>query len=67
MKKKEKQRLHQKTAVQLEKEIIKAEKELAKLKLELRAGKLKNSRKLMSQRHNLAMLKTVLRERELAK
>lgn len=66
MKKKEKQELHQKTITQLQKEAGKLTKELAKLRLELRAGKLKNVRQLMNQRHHLARLKTIIREKELA-
>lgn len=66
MKKKEKQEWHEKTSVQLQKEIIKMEEKIAKLRLELRAGKLKNTRQLMSQRHRLAVLKTILREKELS-
>lgn len=65
MKKKEKQELHQKTISQLKKEIDKKEKEIAKLRLELKAGKLKNVHQLMSQRHYLASLKTILKEKEL--
>lgn len=65
MKKKEKQTLHQKTIAQLQKEVAKAEKELAKLRLELKAGKVKNVCSLMSQRHRLAVLKTILKEKEL--
>lgn len=65
MKKKEKQELHEKTFVQLQKEVVKAEKELAKLRLELRAGKMKNVRQLMNQRHRLAVLKTIMKEKEL--
>ncbi|HUV42702.1 MAG TPA: 50S ribosomal protein L29 [Patescibacteria group bacterium] len=67
MKDKEKQELHQKTIAQLQKEIIKVEEKLTKLRLELRAGKLKNTRQLMNQRHHLAVLKTILREKELTK
>lgn len=66
MKKKEKQELHQKTIAQLQREVTKAEKELAKLRLESRAGKVKNVRGLINQRHRLAALKTILREKELA-
>lgn len=66
MKKKEKQELHQKTIAQLQKEMTKSEKELAKLRLELRAGKLKNVHQFMSRRHQLAALKTILKEKELA-
>ncbi len=65
MKKKEKQELHQKTIAQLQKEVAKAEKKLAKLRLESRAGKVKNVRDLINQRHHLAALKTVLKEKEL--
>ncbi len=65
VKKKEKQELHEKTIPQLQKEAAKAEKELAKLRLELRAGKMKNVRQLMNQRHRLAVLKTVIKEKEL--
>jgi len=66
MKKKAKQELHQKTITQLQKEVAKTEKELAKLKLELKAGKVKNVRSLMAQRHRLAVLKTILKEKELS-
>lgn len=66
MKKKEKQELHQKTTAQLQKEVAKAEKTLAKLRLELKAGKVKNVRGLMNQRYHLAILKTILREKELS-
>jgi len=66
VKKKEKQGLYQKTIDQLEKEIREKEKELANLKLELRAGKLKNVRQVMAQRHRLACLKTILRKKELS-
>jgi ribosomal protein L29 len=65
MKKKEKQELHEKTVTQLQKEVEKTENRLAKLRLELRAGKLKNVRQLMNQRHRLAVLKTIIREKEL--
>ncbi len=65
MKKKEKQELHHKTISQLKKEIDKKEKEIAKLRLELKAGKLKNVHQLMGQRHYLAGLKTILKEKEL--
>ncbi|OGV89207.1 50S ribosomal protein L29 [Microgenomates group bacterium RBG_19FT_COMBO_39_10] len=67
MKNKEKQELHQKTIVQLQKEIGKVEEKLAELRLELKAGKLKNFHQLMNQRHQLAFLKTILREKELTK
>lgn len=66
MKKKEKQELHQKTTAQLQKEVAKAEKTLAKLRLELKAGKVKNVRGLMNQRYHLAILKTILKEKELS-
>jgi ribosomal protein L29 len=65
VKKKEKQAFQEKTSAQLQKEVIKAEKDLAKLRLELRAGKLKNVRQLMNQRHRLAMIKTIIREKAL--
>lgn len=65
MKKKEKQEFHQKTVAQLQKEIRKAEEELVKLRLELKAGKLKNVSRVMNQRHQLACLKTILKEKEL--
>ena len=66
MKKKERQELHQKTEAQLQKEITKQEKELVSLRLELKVGKLKNVRQVMSHRHHLARLKTILKEKELA-
>lgn len=65
MKKKEKQEIQEKTLAQLQKEAVKLEKELAKLRLELRSGKLKNVRQLMNQRHRLATVKTIIREKEL--
>jgi ribosomal protein L29 len=65
VKKKEKQAFQEKTSAQLQKEAVKAERELAKLRLELRAGKLKNVRQLMNQRHRLALIKTIIREKAL--
>jgi len=65
VKKKEKQAFQEKTSAQLQKEADKAEKTLTKLRLELRAGKLKNVRQLMNQRHHLAMIKTIIKEKTL--
>jgi len=65
MKKKARQELHQLSQAQLRKEITKQEKEVSRLRLELRAGKLKNVHQLMNQRHQLARLKTIAKEKEL--
>ena len=66
MKQKDKEKLHQQTIIQLKEEIKKTEKALAKTRLELKAGRLKNTRQLMNQRRQLAVLKTILKEKELS-
>ena len=67
MKRKEKQESHQKNPEELKQEIKKIGEELVKLKMEKQVGKLKNVRLLKQKKNQLAILKTILREKELAK
>jgi len=67
MKRKEKQEFHQKNLEELKQEIKKINEELVKLKMEKQVGKLKNVRLLKQKKNQLAILKTILREKELAK
>jgi len=67
MKRKEKQEFHQKNPEELKQEIKKINEELVKLKMEKQVGKLKNVRLLKQKKNQLAILKTILREKELAK
>lgn len=65
MKKKELNELHTKSAVELKQLIKKAHLELIKLRMEQKAGKLKNVHLVKQRRHDLARLKTILKELEL--
>jgi len=67
MKRKEKQEFHQKNPEELKQEIKKIGEELVKLKMEKQVGKLKNVRLLKQKKNQLAILKTILREKELTK
>lgn len=67
MKRKEKQEFHQKNPEELKQEIKKINEELVKLKMEKQVGKLKNVRLLKQKKNQLAILKTILREKELTK
>lgn len=65
MKKKEKQEIRAKSLPELKGEIQKKEDEIVKLSLEVRMAKVKNTSILKRKSDELALLKTVLREKEL--
>ena len=58
--------LHAKTKRELRELIKKTQEELARLKVELGAGRVKDTQAVNKKRHDLARLKTILREKELA-
>ena len=66
MKRKEVKELHSKGIPDLRAEIIKKQQDFAKTKVELYAGKIKDTQIMNKLRHDLARLKTVLLEKELA-
>ncbi len=65
MKKKELKELHQKSQQDLQILIKKAQEELVKLKMDRKAGRLKNVRLPENKRHDLARIKTILKEKDL--
>jgi ribosomal protein L29 len=65
MKKKDIQDLHHKTKGDLQNLMRKTQEELTKLKMDKQAGRLKNVHLPGAKRHDLARIKTVLREKEL--
>ncbi len=65
MKKKEKKEYHQKNSEELEQQAKKIAEELVKLRMEKQVGKLKNVRLLKQKKNHLAIIKTILREKEL--
>lgn len=65
MKRKEVKDLHSKTLEELKVLVGKASEELAKLKIDQKAGKLRNVHQLKQKSHDLARIKTVLKEMEL--
>lgn len=67
MKKNQLKELQTKTAAELNSLLGKGEIELAKLKMDLRAGKLKDVQSLNKKRHDLARMRTILRNQQLTK
>jgi len=65
MKKKEKEELRTKTAAELEAEILKRQTEITKIKMEMHLGKVKNTSILKKLLDEVAVLKTILKEKEL--
>ncbi len=65
MKKKELKELHQKSQQDLQSLMKKTQEELVKLKMDRKAGRLKNVRLPENKRHDLARIKTILKEKEL--
>jgi len=65
MKKTEKEILRKKTVVALQKEYQKKSKELLKARLQLAQGKLKNVKKIAKIRHEMAIILTFIREKQL--
>lgn len=58
--------LHDKELTELSTQLQESEKELVKARLERSAGKLANPAKVKSLTHDIARIKTVIREKELA-
>lgn len=67
MKKKQLEELRNKTEQELKDLIKKAEEELVKLKMELGAGKLKDTQAVNRKRHDLARVKTIIKQKELSR
>jgi len=65
MKKKELNELHTKSTDELKQLIKKTQLELIRSQMEQKAGKLKNVHLVKQKRHDLARLKTILKELEL--
>jgi large subunit ribosomal protein L29 len=66
MKIKEKKEMHDKTVVELRKDIADKKKAVFSAKLEHTQGRLKNPRSLKALRISIAQMLTILREKELA-
>ncbi|PIU33124.1 50S ribosomal protein L29 [Candidatus Woesebacteria bacterium CG_4_10_14_0_2_um_filter_39_14] len=66
MKRKEIKENHQKSQEELKQQAKKIAEELVKLRMEKQVGKLKNVRLLKQKKNQLAVIKTILREKELA-
>lgn len=65
MKRKEIKELHLKTNQDLKALLRKAQEELVKIRVDLQSGKLKDTQLPNKKRHDLARIKTVLRQKEL--
>ena len=66
MKRKEIKEDHQKSQEELKQQAKKIAEELVKLRMEKQVGKLKNVRLIKQKKNQLAIVKTILREKELA-
>lgn len=66
MKRKEIKEFHQKDKEELKQQIKKTMKELFNLKMEKEVGKLKNVHLIKQKKQDLAIIKTILREKEIA-
>ena len=65
MKRKEIEELHLKTNQDLKALLRKTQEELVKIRVDLQSGKLKDTQLVNKKRHDLARIKTVLRQKEL--
>ena len=65
MKKKIKEELRNKSVSELQKEILEKETELAKGKMDLKVGKIKNTSAFRFMSDYLAVIKTILKEKQL--
>lgn len=61
---KPKQKLHQQAPKELKKKLDKTQRELVDLKLKISAQKEKNVHAAKKKRHEIAIIKTILREKE---
>jgi large subunit ribosomal protein L29 len=66
MKAKEIKNLHAKTIAELENLLSTAQKELVKLRMDQATRKLKDTHQILKIRHNIARIKTIIREKELS-
>jgi large subunit ribosomal protein L29 len=66
MKKKQLKELHQKSVKELDQLGEKIQKELVQLRIDWGAGKLKNVNQITQKNRDLARVKTIMREKELA-
>ncbi len=66
MKRKGKKEYHQKSSEELKQQVEKIAEELVKLRMEKQVGKLKNVRLLKQKKNQLAVIKTILQEKEVA-
>ena len=67
MKTKDKKELHTKTEDELTKMLQDAQEDLMKLKLDKAQNKVKNTSELSNIRRKIAIIKTILKEKELSK
>jgi large subunit ribosomal protein L29 len=65
MKKKDLKELHHQNRQELQKLAQKIKEELVKLRMDKHAGRLKNVHLVETKRHDLAIVKTILKEKEL--
>jgi len=65
MKTKDKQSLHAKNITQLQADLVETQKNLAELQLKLKANQLKDTTQLKKTRHQLAVLKTIIHQKQL--
>jgi ribosomal protein L29 len=65
MKAKDKQLLHTKSITQLQADLVETQKNLAELQLKLKANQLKDTTQLKKTRHQLAVLKTIIHQKQL--
>lgn len=66
MKTKDIKDLHEKTIKELKSELGKAQDELVKLRMEQATRKLKDTHQALKKRHDIARIKTIIRERKLS-
>jgi ribosomal protein L29 len=66
MKKKQKEEIRGKSLAELAKEILKKEEEALKLQMQIRMAQVKNTSSLRSKLDEIAVLKTILREKKFA-
>lgn len=64
MKNKQKEDLRSKTKEELVREIVKVEEEIDKLMLDIKMAKVKNTSLLRRKKDDLAVIKTILREKK---
>jgi len=66
MKAKDKQLLHSQTLVQLQTDLAEAQKSLVDLRLKLKTNQLKDTSQLKKTRHQIAVLKTIIQQKQIA-